>query len=91
MANQGSETEPADTVSVIEVETGTVVDMIRTDKGAHGVAVSTDSKFVFVTNIVAGTVSVIDASARTVVAAFPVGKGPNGVTFRPGGRRGAPS
>jgi YVTN family beta-propeller protein len=91
VANQGSDAEPADTVSVIEVATGNVIDTIRTDKGAHGVAVSTDGKFVFVTNIVAGTVSVIDASTRTVVAAFGVGKGPNGVTFRPRGRKGAPS
>jgi YVTN family beta-propeller protein len=85
VANQGTETEPADTVSVIEVATGKVVDTIQTGKGAHGVAVSDDGRLVFVTNIVAGTVSVIDALSRAVIADFRVGKGPNGVTFRPRG------
>jgi YVTN family beta-propeller protein len=81
-ANQGTESEPADTVSVIEVATGSVVDIIRTGKGAHGVSVSDDGALVFVTNIVDSTVSVIDAAARKVVATFAVGGGPNGITFR---------
>lgn len=85
VANQGSDAEPADTVSVVEVATDRVVDTIRTGKGAHGVAVSDDGRFAFITNIVEGTVSVIDTSARAVVAAFRVGRGPNGIPFRPGG------
>lgn len=84
VANQGTEAKPADTVSVIEVATGTVIDTIRTGAGAHGVAVSDDGRLVFVTNIVDGTLSVIDAASRTVVTTFSVGKGPNGVTYRPG-------
>lgn len=83
VANQGTETEPADTVSVIEVATGKVVDTIRTGRGAHGVAVSGDGAAVFITNIVDGTVSVIDTATRGVTATFVVGAGPNGVTFRP--------
>lgn len=96
VANQGSETvpgdhvhppaaiEPSDTVSVIEVATGRVVETIRTGAGPHGVAVSSDGRFVFVTNIVAGTLSMIATDTRSVVATFDVGDGPNGVTFRPG-------
>jgi YVTN family beta-propeller protein len=83
VANQGTDADPADTVSVIDVATDRVVETIRTGKGAHGVAVSDDGSHVFVTNILDGTVSVIDAASRTVVATFPVGKGPNGITFRP--------
>ena len=83
VANQGSDAEPADTVSVIEVATGRVIDTIRTGRGAHGVAVSNNGSLVFITNIVEGTVSVIDASTRALVAAFRVGQGPNGVTFQP--------
>lgn len=81
-ANQGTDSDPADTVSVIDIATGNVVDTIRTGKGAHGVSVSDDSALVFVTNIVDSTVSVIDAATRKVVATFPVGRGPNGITFR---------
>jgi YVTN family beta-propeller protein len=84
VANQGSESEPADTVSVIDVAAGAVVDTIRTGAGAHGVAVSRDGRYVFVTNVVASTVSVIAAESRSVIATFPVGSGPNGITYRPG-------
>jgi YVTN family beta-propeller protein len=64
------------------VAAGTVVDTIRTGAGAHGVAVSGDGRYVFVTNIVDSTVSVIEAEDRSVVTDFAVGKGPNGITFR---------
>jgi YVTN family beta-propeller protein len=84
VANQGTETEPDDTVSVIEVAIGRVIDTIRTGRGAHGVAVSADGSRVFVTNIADSTVSVIDAATREVVATYPVGRGPNGVTYRAG-------
>lgn len=83
VANQGTEAEPSDTVSVIEVAGGRVVDTIRTGKGAHGVAISDKGDLVFITNIVDGTVSAIDAATRAVVATFRVGRGPNGITFRP--------
>lgn len=83
VANQGTKDEPADTVSVINVATRSVVDTIRTGAGAHGVVISGDGRSVFITNIAAGTVSMIDAGNRSVVKEFAVGKGPNGVTFRP--------
>lgn len=83
VANQGTDTQPADTVSVIEVAANKVVDTIRTGKGAHGVVVSDDGGFVFVTNIVDGTVSAIDVASRKIAATFPVGHGPNGITYRP--------
>lgn len=62
---------------MIETATGKVIATIRTGAGAHGVATSTDGRYVFVTNIVAGTVSAIDAESRAVVATFTVGRGPN--------------
>ena len=82
VANQGSDAEPADTVSVIEVSSGKVVDTIRTGMGAHGVVVSGDGAWAFVTNIVDGTVSAIDVATGKVVTTFPVGRGPNGITVR---------
>ena len=68
---------------MIDVEAGRVVDTIRTGRGAHGVSVSDDGAFVFVTNIVDDTISVIDVSSRKVVTSFAVGRGPNGITYRP--------
>lgn len=74
VANQGTEAEPSDTVSVIEVAGGRVVDTIRTGKGAHDVAISDKGDFVFITNIIDGTVSAIDAATRAVVATFVSGE-----------------
>jgi YVTN family beta-propeller protein len=82
VANQGTEAKPNDTVSVIDVADGKVVETIRTGKGAHGVTVSTDGAFVFITNIEDGTVSAIDTATRKVIAEFSVGRGPNGITYR---------
>jgi len=82
VANQGSDAEPADTVSVIDVASGKVVDTIRTGMGAHGVVVSGDGAWVFVTNIVDATVSAIEVATGKVVATFSVGHGPNGITYR---------
>ena len=69
--------------AVIDVARGEVIETIRTGKGAHGVAVSEDGAFVFVTNIVDSTLAVIATETQTVVATFAVGAGPNGVTYRP--------
>jgi YVTN family beta-propeller protein len=81
-ANQGTDAEPADTVSVISVAAACVIDTIRTGKGAHGVSMSDDGAVVLVTNIVDSTVSVIDTATREVLTTFVVGRGPNGVTYR---------
>ena len=81
VANQGSATKPADTVSVVDPQAGKVVATIKTDKGAHGVAISKDGRYVFVTNIEAGTLSIIDTTSNKVVATHRVGAGPNGVTY----------
>ena len=82
VANQGTDADPADTVSVIDTASGTVVDTIRTGKGAHGVAVDETGAVVFITNIADATVSAIDTGTRTVTATFGVGRGPNGITYR---------
>jgi YVTN family beta-propeller protein len=82
VANQGTDAQPDDTVSVIDVAKGAIVDTIRTGNGAHGVAVSDDGAFVFVTNIADSTISVIETATRKVIRTYPVGKGPNGITYR---------
>ncbi|MCT8999921.1 YncE family protein [Chelativorans intermedius] len=55
---------------------------IRTGKGAHGVTVSDDGLYVFVTNILDGTVSEISVATQSVVRTHAVGTGPNGITFQ---------
>ncbi len=81
VANQGTEQEPSDTVSVIEVATDRVIQTIRTGAGAHGVVINDKGQLAFITNIVDGTVSVIGIASWNVIATIPVGAGPNGVTF----------
>jgi YVTN family beta-propeller protein len=51
-------------------------------KGAHGVVITPDGRYAWITNIYAGTVSVIDVGRQAVVATVPVGKGPNGISFQ---------
>ncbi len=82
VANQGSSTQPDDRVSVIDPSTRKALATITTGKGAHGVAVSSDGAYVFVTNTEDSTLSVIDTATRRVVATYRVGAGPNGVSFR---------
>ena len=82
VANQGSSSEPDDRVSVIDPQTFSVVATLTTGKGAHGVSISSDGAYVFVSNIEAGTFSVIDTASRTVVASHKVGAGPNGISYQ---------
>lgn len=82
VANQGTEADPDETVSVIDVASGAVAKTITTGKGAHGVAVSGDGSSVFVTNIVDGTVSGISVVTQSVVRTYEVGEGPNGITYQ---------
>ncbi len=86
VANQGTANQPDDKVSVIDVTSGAVIKTIQTDAGAHGVVVSNDGAFVFVTNIVDNTVSEIAVATQSVVRTHRVGKGPNGITFSVGAR-----
>src|SRR5512139_1546786 len=83
VANQGTAVDPDDTVSVIDTSTFAVTGTLKTDKGAHGVAIDGKSKFAYITNTLADTVSVIDIAKRRLVATVPVGKGPNGISVSP--------
>ncbi|MEF9606346.1 DUF305 domain-containing protein, partial [Paracoccus sp. PXZ] len=81
VANQGTEAEPNDTVSVIDTAIGQVVKTITTGRGAHGVSASADGVYVFVTNIADDTVSIIDVGSQEVVKTVPVGDRPNGIVY----------
>jgi len=83
VANQGTRKRPGKTVSVINLESLDVVKTIETGPGAHGVVVSADGRYAYVTNIYANSVSVLDVKDLKIVATVPVGKGPNGISLTP--------
>lgn len=83
VANEGTEENPDDTVSVIDVAAGEAVAMMTPGAGAHGQVVSDDGELAAISNLIAGTIAVIDVASQTMVAEFPVGDGPAGVTYRP--------
>ena len=82
VANQGTEDQPSNTVSKIDLTTQKIVATVETGKGAHGVVVSPDNKYVYVTNMYEGTVSVIDNSTDKVIKTIKVDEEPNGISFR---------
>ncbi|KGK89148.1 40-residue YVTN family beta-propeller [Desulfosporosinus sp. HMP52] len=81
VANQGTEQKPSNSVSKIDLATRQVVATIETGKGAHGLVVTTDNKYVFVTNMYDDTISVIDNNNNKVIGTVNVGKTPNGISF----------
>lgn len=83
VANQGTKKSPGPTVSVVNLETLEVTKTVETGPGPHGVVVSGDGRYAFVTNIYANSVSVIEVKDLKVVATIPVGRGPNGISVTP--------
>ena len=66
-------------VYLIDGESFTVLDFLRTGKGAHGLNVSRNSKVLYVSNRGEGSISVIDFTTRKVVNkwSFPRGGSPD--------------
>ncbi len=75
--NQGTHDE----VYKLDIAGGLVIKAIRTGAAPHGVVVSQDGAFVYVTNLLDESVTVIDTSVDEVVATIQVGKEPNGVSI----------
>ena len=77
-----------DTVSVIDVASGTVVNSIpigNVGLNPQGVAFSPGGTFAYVSNYNDNTVSVIDVASNTVVRTISVGAGPSSIAFAPNG------
>ena len=83
-ADQGTEDQPGDSVSVIDVETMTVSATIATGSGPHGVVIDPTGTLAWVTNLYDDTVSVLDLTTSEAVAAIDVGDKPNGISFSSG-------
>lgn len=82
VANQGTKEKPSNTVSKVDMASKKVVATIVTGKGAHGVVVTTDNKYVYVTNMYDNTVSMIDNNTNKVIQTIQVGEEPNGISYK---------
>lgn len=81
VTNQG-----ADAVSVIDLATDAVVDMIKVGKAPAGVVASSPAGRVFVTNPESNEVSVIDMRSRAVIQTVTAGQSPVGIDVSADGR-----
>ncbi len=74
--------QPAgDLVYKIDLQEMKVAEAIKGGNAPHGVAVSKDGKFVYVTNLLSDDLSVIDTVEGKEIANIKVGKMPNGVSL----------
>lgn len=64
----------------VDLITKNVVKEITAGDAPHGVAVSPDGKFVYVTNLLTQDVSIIDTMTDTEIGRIEVGKMPNGIS-----------
>jgi YVTN family beta-propeller protein len=81
VANEGSEAEPDNRVSVIALDSLTVVATHEVGAGAHGISVDDTGRFAFITSLYDDSLSVIDLEAGAVISRHDTGQGPNGVTW----------
>lgn len=72
----------AQTVSVVDLETGEVTANIEVGERPWGIAVSPDGRFVYTANGPSNDVSVLDTETLTVVTRLPAGASPWGLALR---------
>lgn len=65
----------------IDLKEMRVVQTIKVGLAPHGVVISNDGKFAYVTNLLSNNLSVIDTDAGKEVAKIKVGRMPNGVSL----------
>lgn len=70
-----------DLVYKIDLQEMKVVQAIKSGAAPHGVVVSRNGKFVYVTNLLSDDISVIDVIRGEEVAKIKVGKMPNGISL----------
>ena len=82
VANQGRHG-----VSIVDPIAMREVDFLPTGRGAHGMAISRDTRALYVSNRLAGTITVIDFEARGVTAVWPIGGSPDMLQVSPDGQQ----
>lgn len=65
----------------VDLEKMEVVEEIESGIAPHGIVVSKDGKFVYVTNILGGDISVINALSGEKISSIKVGNKPNGISI----------
>ncbi|OLO28993.1 hypothetical protein BTR23_16595 [Alkalihalophilus pseudofirmus] len=80
VANQGSEEYPSDTISIINLDLLQVEKELPLGLGAHGIVISKDSRYAFVTNMFEDTISVVDLETLEEINRIDVGSYPNGIS-----------
>ncbi|AST91714.1 MAG: YncE family protein [Bacillus sp. (in: firmicutes)] len=80
VANQGTEKNPSNSITVVDIIAKKETATIETGKGSHGVVTSPDNKRVYVTNMFDHTVSVVDTEQNKVIETIEVGETPNGIS-----------
>lgn len=83
LADQGyySKQPEGEKVYKIDLQNSSIITEILAGKAPHGVVVSPDGKYVFVTNLMDKNVSVIDTATDKEITKVRVGKEPNGISF----------
>ena len=71
----------SDLIYKIDLQEMKVAETIKGGTAPHGVVVSKDGKFVYVSNLLSDDVSVIDIAAGKEVARIPAGNMPNGISI----------
>ena len=74
-------------VSVIDIETHTVIATVGVEEGPQGLAVNSDASRVYVANSDSDSVTVLDGNSQMAVVTIPVGRGPLGVAVSPDDQR----
>jgi DNA-binding beta-propeller fold protein YncE len=80
VANQGRHG-----VSIVDPDAMAEIGFLSTGRGAHGMAISRDTKSLYVANRLAGTISVVDFASREIVANWPIGGSPDMLQVSPDG------
>jgi DNA-binding beta-propeller fold protein YncE len=80
VANQGRHG-----VSVVDPEAMVEIDFLPTGRGAHGLAISRDTRHLYVSNRLAGSISVIDFASRSILDTWPIGGSPDMLQVSPDG------
>ncbi len=79
--------QDANTVSVIDGATDTVIDTVNVGSSPACVGVNPATNRIYVANYLGNSVSVIDGATNAVVKTIPVGSDPNGVAVNPATNR----
>jgi DNA-binding beta-propeller fold protein YncE len=80
VANQGRHG-----VSIVDPEAMVEVGFLPTGRGAHGMAISRDTRSLYVSNRLAGSISVVDFESRGIAETWPIGGSPDMLQVSPDG------